>query len=183
MAKTYLKKPDVLIYETNPSIAPVAARVQFKTKKAFIKNGNKALVVNQDTNELMGKMGAVFYSQEKVDPDKFIKVYAAGIDELMNLTGAGYKIFKLIYFEMSDKKDLDYVYLDFTELVYFNRWKWSINTFNTGINELLKKGIIYKTISKNKYFINIELFFNGNRFGIIKDYILDVDQLDLLNDI
>ena len=38
------------------------------------------------------------------------------------------------------------------------------------INELLSKEIIYKAVGSNQYFINVTLFFNGDRVNILHSY-------------
>ena len=126
-------------------------------------------------------MQKVFITDIEVDTEKFVKIYASSIDELMNLSGAGLKVFKLIYAEIMGTPNSDFVYLAFNALIHFNKWKWSLPTFNTGLNELLNKKIIYRAIDPNKYFINIGIFFNGDRISVINTYRLK-QQHNLIDD-
>lgn len=183
MAKNYyIKATEQQTYETNPSILPVAANLVNKKTRTIFKDGNKALV-DASTGELAGQLQKVFITDIECDQEKFVKIYASSIDELMNLSGAGLKVFKLIYAEIMGTPNADSVYLDFNELVHFNKWRWSQNTFMSGINELTTKKIIYRAIGSNKYFINIGIFFNGDRVSVINTYRLKqqniVSELEL----
>lgn len=184
MATTYIANDTQIIYETNPSIVEIAGKLATKRTKVLFKDGNKALI-DASTGELAGQLQRVYIHDVEVDKEKFIKIYSSTIDELMNLTGAGLKIFKLVYRIVLDNPNIDFVYLDFNELIHFKTWSWSFSTFKTGINELLKKNIIYKAVGTHKYFINIGYFFNGDRVAVIKQYRLKqtdlFDEQDLLD--
>jgi hypothetical protein len=179
MAK-YTKSSETQLYETNPSILPVATNLVNKKTRTIFKDGNRALV-DASTGELAGQLQKVFITDVEVDTEKFVKIYASSIDELMNLSGSGLKVFKLIYAEIMSTPNADSVYLDFNELVHFNKWKWSQTTFISGVNELLTKNIIYRSIGNNKYFINIGIFFNGDRISVINTYRLK-QQHNLIDD-
>jgi hypothetical protein len=86
---------------------------------------------------------------------------------------------------MLGQKDIDKVFLDFHELKHYAKWKWSNVTFKSGINELLQKEIIYKAVGTNQYFINVSLFFNGDRVNVVKSYKLKNKeaQPDLLDEL
>jgi hypothetical protein len=75
--------------------------------------------------------------------------------------------------------------LDCKALKFANKWKWSQPTFNSGLNELLSKQIIFKSMYSGQYFINIKFFFNGDRVNIVQTYKLKqtdmFEEQDLLN--
>lgn len=174
---TKLSTPAIL-YETNPSVLEVSTKLTTKKSKTIFKDGNKALI-DASTGEFAGQLQRVYIQNVEVDTEKFIKIYASTIDELMNLSGAGLKVFKLVYAIVMDKPNIDSVLLDFNALSHLKKWTYSQTTFISGINELLTKNILYRALSANQYFINIELFFNGDRVAIIKQYRLkQVDMFD-----
>lgn len=182
---TYIKLDESpIIYETNPSVIKTSSRLTTKKQKTIFKNNNSALV-DASTGELAGQLQRVFIQEVEVDTERFIKVYADSLEELMDLSASGLKVFKLIYSEMLNNYGQDFIYLDFNELVHFKKWKFTQNTFMSGVNDLLRRGVIYKSVGTNKYFINIELFFNGDRVAVIKQYRLKqadmFDEQDLLN--
>jgi len=160
------------VYDVNPSISNL--KLSVKSHKVFSK-GNEALIItNVKTGETTpGQSGATFVREELVDTEKFIKIYTSGIEHLAELTASAFKVFQLIYREMLGQKDIDKMFLDFHELKHFDKWRWSNVTFKSGINELLQKGIIYKAVGTNQYFINVSLFFNGDRVNVVKSYKLN----------
>lgn len=180
----YTKMVDSPIkYETNPSIVPTAEKLVTKKNKVLFKNGNAALV-DASTGELAGHLQRVFISEVEVDTEKFIKVYANSLDELMNLSSAGIKVFKLIYLELLNKPNIDNVTLDFNALKTLNKWEFAQSTFISGINDLTQKKIIFKALNPAQYWINIEIFFNGDRVSVIKSYRLKQQStVDLLTDL
>lgn len=171
MAKTY-KKLDapVQTYLTNPSIAHINNNLITRTKKQFLKNGNKALVLDGNTGEHIGHMGAVFLEEKTVDTEQFIKLFTAGVEELMGLTSAGLKIFRLIYELMLETPNTDFFTLDFKTLKALKRWDYSQPTFNSGLNELLSKSIIFKSVAPAQYFVNVALFYNGDRITLVRSF-------------
>ena len=181
MAKTY-KKLDTpaITYTTNPSVTQIEGSLITKKIKRTV-NGNKSLMITDTRTgeQQTGYYGATFYEEKTVDTEQFLKLYTLGIDELLNLSGAGLKIFKLVYVEMLNKPNTDTIALDFNALVQLKKWKWSQSTFISGVNELLSKQILFKSIYITQYFLNIKFFFNGDRVNIVKSYKLkQVDMFD-----
>lgn len=183
MAKTYKKlESPVQTYLSNPSIDLVTSNLATRTKKQFLKNGSRALVLDGETGEHLGHMGAVFLEEKTVDTEQFIKLFTRGVEELMDLSSAGLKIFRLIYSLMLEAPNTDFFTLDFKTLKALKKWEYSQPTFNTGLNELLIKNIIYKSLAPAQYFVNIGLFYNGDRITLVKSYKLQNTQSgDLLS--
>lgn len=185
MAKTYKKlESPVQVYMSNPSISQVNNSILSRTKKHFLRNGDRALVLDGETGEHIGHMGAVFLEERTVDTEQFIKLFTAGIEELMNLSSAGLKLFKLIYELMLDTPNVDFFTLDYKTLKALQKWSYSQPTFNTGLNELLNRGIIYKSVAPAQYFVNVSLFYNGDRITLLKSYKLkNTQNIDLLSEL
>ncbi len=175
--KYYITSETLKTYETNPSVENLHLRV--KSNKVFVKDNEALIITNAKTGETtQAQGGATFVKEELVDQEQFIKLYTSGIEHLAQLTGSGFKVFQLVYRELLGKKDIDTVFLDFNELKHFGKWKWSKVTFSSGINELLNKEILYKAIGANKYFTNVNLFFNGDRINVVKSYKLKNKKSD-----
>jgi len=161
-------------YSTNPSLENMT--VSTRNKKTFLHNGDKHLVIDEGTGEHIGHMGAVFIEEKTVDTEQFIKLFSAGVEQLADLTAAGYRVFKLVYSEMLENPNTDKLLIEYNDLVYSKKWEQSQRTFQRGITELLSKDIIYQSISPNVYFINVRLFYNGDRVSILKSYTLKKEQ-------
>lgn len=185
MARTYKKlESPVQVYVSNPSINHVSDNLVSRTKKHYLRNGNHALLLDDQTGEHIGQMGAVFLEEKTVDTEQFIKLFTAGIEELMSLSSAGLKLFRLIYELMLETPNVDFFTLDYKTLKTLKKWNYSQPTFNTGLNELLIKSIIYKSVAPAQYFVNVSLFYNGDRITLLKSYRLKSSKsIDLLSDL
>ena len=167
--KYYTTEVANVTYDTNPSVENLHLKV--RNSKVFAQ-GNEALIItNTKTGEQTpAQSGATFIREEFVDQEQFIKLYTSGIEHLAQLTGSGFKVFQLVYKELLGKKDVDMVFLNFDELKHFGKWQWTKVTFNSGINELLNKQILFRALAPGKFWTNVNLFFNGDRINIVKSY-------------
>ncbi len=186
MAK-YTKKENIETFEINPSLTPALLTTFTKEKKRFIKNpfdASKEIEVvskNGVYKNALATSGYMFLDRIEVDTETFIKFYASGLNALLDLTPQGLKVFKLIYKQVLDKHDADIIILFFEDLVNKKLWDFSRSVFNNGLNNLLNKKIIFKSIIPFQYFINVQYFFNGNRIIQAREIILK--QPDLLTQI
>jgi hypothetical protein len=142
--------------------------VSIRNKKSFLNNGAKHLIIDQGTGEQVGQMSAVFIEEKTIDTEQFIKLFAAGVEQLADLSAAGYRMFKLVYTLMLENPNTDRILIGYNDLAYSKKWEQSQRTFHRGISELLNKEIIFLFISPNLYFINVKLFYNGDRTSILK---------------
>jgi hypothetical protein len=156
-------------YVTNPSLDTVILNT--RTRKVFTKNNEALYITNVGTGEQTPATGgAMFLKEELVDTEQFIKLYAAGIKHITNLSTAGFKIFQLVYLLMLESPNNDRLIIDFHELVAIKKFDQSQKTFIRGINELLEKELIYQSMTPSVYFLNMNLFFNGDRITRIQSY-------------
>jgi hypothetical protein len=182
MAK-YTKKDNVETFEVNPSLTPTLLTTFMKEKKRFIKNpydASKEIEVvskNGVYKNGLATSGYMFLERLEVDTETFIKFYASGLNALLDLTPQGLKVFKLIYKQILDKHDSDTIVLFFDDLVNRKLWDFSRSVFNNGLNNLLNKKIVFKSIIPYQYFIN------GNRIIQAREIILkQPDLLEQLGD-
>lgn len=185
MSQNY-KKLDTPIqtYLKNPSIEFL--QFEHRNKRVFIKDNQALIITDARTGEqTTGTSSATFVKPELIDTEKFIKLYTMGIDELMNLTASALKVFKIVYTMMRENPNTDLFTLDLDYLKGLGIWKWSKTTFHNGLNELLRRNVLFKCVAANQYFINVKFFFNGDRINIVKSYQLKqtdmFDEQDLLN--
>lgn len=162
--KTVLPK-----YITNPSLETVVLNT--RSRKVFAKNNEALYITNAETGEQTPATGgAAFIREELVDTEQFIKLYAEGVRHIANLTAAGFKIFQLVYLLMIEAPNNDRLIIDFNELIALKKFDQSQKTFIRGINELLEKQIIYQSMTPSVYFLNMNLFFNGDRITKVQSY-------------
>jgi len=160
---------EIQVYRTNPSIENTENSLIRKKTRVKFRNGGKALI-DASSGEFAGELQNVFVSDEEVDQEKFIKVYANQINLLLDLSPAAIKVLKLIYLEVLNNHNNDIINLSYTALRELELWKWSKPTFTSGLNELLKHGVLFKSVYPFQYFINLQMFYNGDRILTIHRY-------------
>jgi hypothetical protein len=155
------------IYEVNPSLEdkfPVRIR-QTKPSKM-----GGAYMVAPGTGEVLGRGAFAFVEEKEVDSEEFVKIYLAGVRQYGALSKAGALLFEFVYQEMSGKnsKDKDTFTLNY---LLAKRWKEDLSrrTYERGMNELLEKGFLFRSIAADNYFVNIRFMFNGDRMGLVQN--------------
>lgn len=152
-------------YEKNPFLKDLVINTKSKSVKISTLGKDDNILVNQQTGEVRGTH---VVSYRKVDPDKFVKVFAENIALTFDLTAAGIKAFNVLMHAVQNHGiGRDEVLLDIYTLDDFlknNTVKnFSNSTYHRGLKELEKAKIIAKTKRKGWYFINPNFLFNGDR--------------------
>ena len=152
-------------FETSPFLHGVVANTATGTKRVTNRTGDQMMIVNQSTGEIVTPSTG-FHHVEHVDKTKFLKLYINGVKAFKELTGAGTKIFELLYLAMQDGIGKDFVFMNFSmyeDLI-------SRATYKRGMHELIEKGFIAETTVTSKYFTNPDYLFNGDRLAFVKEY-------------
>lgn len=167
-----LSRRGLVKHKTNPFIADacVNTKIGVKTIKSKLseggKNDGKMLVTNTQTGEVAE---AGFWHTQEVDKSQFVKLYINGVKAFKDLTGAGTKVFEILYREIQNGIGKDVVYLSFQD-VDQDLTPMSKMTYSRGMKELLEKGFIAETMVQGKYFINPDYVFNGDRLTFVREY-------------
>lgn len=165
-------------YKTNPFLQPVADKTQTRTRRISDTSGEKMMIVSRETGELVGVSG--FWHTQEVDKSQFVKLYINGVKAFKELTGAGTKVFELLYVQVQQNIGRDIVNLVFAAI---NQEITPISerTFFRGIRELIEKGFIAETVQSGAYFVNPDYMWNGDRLAFVKDFrIRQSNQKDTL---
>ena len=129
------------------------------------------------TGEVLGRGAFGFVEEKEIDSEQFVKVYLAGIRKYGELSKAGAQLFELVYREISnnDAKDKDTVTLNHMLAL---EWKPDLPraTYYRGLNELLEKEFLYRSVAADVYFVNVRFMFNGNRMVLVQSYRRKDDQ-------
>ena len=156
------------IYERNPSLTE-AFPTRIRAAKTSKMGG--AYIVTPGTGEILSKGALGFVEEKEVDSEEFVKIYLAGIRQYGELSKAGALLFEFVYKEMSGKdgKDKDTVTLNY---ILAQRWKPDLSkrTYERGMNELLEKGFLYRSLAADVYFVNVRFMFNGDRMVVAQGY-------------
>lgn len=168
-AETLGERRGMPIYRTNPSIDGLP--MQIKNRTAKIVSGQKALLYDDATGEVAGEGSVAFIEREVVDPEKFIKLYVAGLDGMFKLKGAGQRVFKVLWMQAQANPDSDRVELNHY-IAEDCGDKITERVFQRGVRELLEKEFIYNSPTPGLFFYNVRFLFNGNRILTAKEYVL-----------
>ena len=149
-------------YEKNPLVKPQ----ELVLKERTIKVGSARELVDSLTGEI-SNVNAI-YQRRIVDSERFAKVYIDGVSKTFELGSASRKVFSVILAVCG--KDVDSIYLNFM-VAEQHCSEISKATFMRGMRELIEKGFIAESVFPHKFWINVHLFFNGDRVKFITEYV------------
>lgn len=165
----------VIVYDKNPFVLDAVANTR-KGVKRISKGGDRMMVVSSDTGEVISPAG--FWQMEEVDKTKFVKLYVNGVKEFARLSGAGGKVFELLYIEVQGQIGKDKVHLSFSA-VDQSVTPMSEATYMRGMRELIEHQFIAPTVIQGFFFINPDCIWNGDRLAFVKEYRLKQDSVAL----
>jgi hypothetical protein len=154
-------------YDSNPFIAGALVNSKPGMRKISNTDGSQMMVVNGGTGEIMAPAG--FWHAQEVDKTAFVKLYINGVKAFKDLTGAGTKVFEVLYVEVQKFPGRDTVYMGF-HAIDKEIHPMSKATFMRGMRELVDKGFLAETRSAGLYFLNPDYLWNGDRLAFVKEY-------------
>lgn len=154
-------------YKSNPFVGNAVTNTRHGVKRISNKDGNRMMVVSENTGDIIAPAG--FWQAQEVDKTQFVKLYINGVKAFKDLTGAGTRVFEVLYVQVQESIGKDVIYLSFSEI------NQSITpmgeaTFYRGMRELLDKGFLAESVTQNKYFLNPDYMWNGDRLAFVKEY-------------
>lgn len=152
-------------YDANPFINLTTSKVG--VRRVTSSRNDRMMVVSETTGEIIAP-GVTFGAVTEVDKTQFVKLYIGGVKQIKELTGAGTKVFELLYYEVQKNIGKDVMHLSFSD-VDQSATPISKATFHKGMKELLEKGFIAETMTTGKYFLNPDFIFNGDRLAFIRE--------------
>ena len=153
----------VTLYDKNPFMMDMKT----KTKKISNKRGDMMLV-QRDSGEVHSQI-AGFWESHEVDSTKFVKLFIRGVKALKELTGAGTKVFEVLYLRVQEGIGKDQIYMSFSS-VDQDLTPMSNPTYDRGMRELIEKGFIAATPSQGMYWLNPSFVWNGDRLAFVQEY-------------
>ena len=172
----------VALYEKNPFMVEMTT----KTRRITNRRGDMMLV-SSETGEIQNNI-AGFWESEEVDSTKFVKLFISGVKALKELTGAGTKVFEVLYLRVQENIGKDQVFMAFSA-VDRALTPMSDATYNRGMRELIEKGFIAATPTQGWFWLNPSFVWNGDRLAFVKEYhrvskkaVKDTQTRDLFTD-
>jgi len=169
-AKKPLPKLRSMTY--SPEVNPLMEPSQIMVKKRWVKSGKTEQLVNMATGEVSGV--AAHHQIEERDDAEFVKVFAAGVRAIYDLTKTASRVFQVVL-EQYQQEPMRKGFADSLYLAWFDGGLdgqsigMSESTFNRGLRELVDKGFLYPR-SPSVFWVNPSMFFKGDRVMFIKEY-------------
>lgn len=142
-------------YESNPFF-----KVGIEEKVVTSGNTREKLVADYETGEHYALRIVNRKSTIVTDKRSFRKIYTDAIDVIKDLPQPGYKMFFFIVKHLESKRD--FIDINIYKAMEYCNYK-NKTSFYDGIFELIKANCIARSNVKNRYYINTNLFFNGDR--------------------
>lgn len=157
-------------YDSNPFIGSPAEYKRSK-KRTVIKGGK--MIVDQVTGEI--EEMAELVTTHEVDGEQFVKLYTKELQLLFSLSPSAMKVLQVVLQQVQGGVGSDTILLNMTIVErYFSNIEVKAvgkTTFYRCVNEMISKGFLAPaTDSRDLFFINPNLFFNGNRVRLVKEY-------------
>jgi hypothetical protein len=153
-------------YDHNPFLALTVVNTKHGVKRIIDKSGTKMMVVSE-SGEVLAPAG--FWQTQQVDKTQFVKLYINGVKAFKDLTGAGTKVFELLYLRVQENIGQDKILLSFTSIDQ-KATPISSATFYRGVRELVEKGFIAESITIGVFYLNPDYMWNGDRLAFVKEY-------------
>lgn len=165
------------LYTKNPTI-PASGDIA-RQRRTQLGTAQRGIIFESDTGEIRGSGGATIFELEEVDKERFVKLYLAGLKQAVGMSKAGMAVFQLVYDQMREYKERDFVLLNVLDATLPER------TFHRGLSELLDRKFLYRSTTPGQFWVNIQYMFNGDRLAFVKAYQIKgsapLKQLGLFN--
>ena len=156
----------------SPEVNPLMEPSQVQVKKRWVKSGKTEQLVNLTTGEISGV--TAHHQIEERDDAEFVKVFAAGVKAIYDLTKTASRVFQVVL-DQYQREPMRNGFADSLYLAWFDGGLdgqsvgMSESTFNRGLRELVDKGFVYPR-SPSVFWVNPSMFFKGDRVMFIKEY-------------
>ena len=126
----------------------------------YIKKGDVRSLHDMSTGEEVMVQNIDNVSSFNVDNREYRKVYVNGLNSIVNLSSSGLKVWCYILARLSPRKNE--ITINMSDAMEYTGYKGKMNIYN-GIVNLLENGMLFRKNGSGSYYININIFFNGNR--------------------
>lgn len=161
------RKKGVVSYRENPFLAGSAMATK---RKRVVVSGGKA-IVDTATGELENVAEVVMV--QHVDGEQFVKLFTQNLRVFFDLTPGTMKLLQVLLAQVQKAPNTDRVMLNLTIAEdYFTSTKQPVMSkasFHRAVRELIEKQFIAETVLTGLYFINPNLFFNGDRVRFVSE--------------
>lgn len=124
-------------------------------------NSTSQIVINGE-GDVTGH--ASFYQIRRVDPAQFTKIFISRVAGIWDMPRPATRVFSYILNVLPKQKDE--IFIDYEKALEFTEYS-SHNSINNGLKWLIENEFVAKSIKPLHYFINPNIFFNGDRVAFV----------------
>lgn len=129
--------------------------------------GGEKIMRDENDDVFVLKPAIKFKGKFVKDYKAYRKVFVDGLDRVKKLTNPGLRIFCYMLFHLD--KDTDEIRLEIEKVLDYCDYK-STTQYYIGVMDLLDNDFIArKSDEKSSFFINVNIFFNGDRARMMKN--------------
>lgn len=155
-------------HHTNPFLD--GFRIKTRPQRKTLTSDRRKGVVDLDTGEI--EETAELVKRVPTDTAPFIKVFSDQLYVVLGLSHAGVRLLTIAWIELS--RDPGRHKVSLSERIAAQHANeagghLSRSLYFRGRKELIARGIIAETTEPNLYWINPQIFFNGNRLPLVKE--------------
>lgn len=164
--KVKSRKKGITAYAENPFWKPFD--VDIGKKRVTIAGG---LIQKTDSGETTHVAG--IHRVEEVDEDQFVKLYTKNLRIFFDLTPASQKLLECVISLVQKQPRCLGIYIEWRDMFEYaeaHNLKYSRTSFHRALHEMIEKGFIAESERSNFFWINLHLFFNGDRMVLITEY-------------
>lgn len=172
--------PDLRSLRYSPDVNPLISPREVTVRQRHVRTGTSQTLVNTATGEVAAI--AAHHIIEEVDDAQFVKVFAAGIKAIYDLSRTAVRVFHVVL-EVYQGEPMsggfaDSIYLaSFQGLLNGKALGMSDDTWQRGLKELLAKGFLAPR-QPSLFWVNPNMFFKGDRVLFLREYVRKSSSAD-----
>ncbi|MAH51469.1 hypothetical protein CMI37_36980 [Candidatus Pacearchaeota archaeon] len=133
-------------------------------------NSTQIMAAGDRSGQMINKNDAIIWKNKEIkDKRKFIKLYHNGLKDFFGLNRCEMDLIRYIMRRI--RKDQDKVAFTYKMLKEESDFSGDSTITRTLLN-LMNKGIIARAETDGVYYINPNIFFNGDRVAFVKSYVM-----------
>lgn len=155
-----------------PDENPLVEGHAISLKRREVRTGLRRELIDAKTGEVSGV--ATIHTIEEVDSESFVKVFAAGVRAMYDLSRTAERVFKVVL-DHYEREPMSGGFADSVYLAWFDGGLsgqaigMSEDTYQRGLKELLTKGFIAPR-GPNVFWVNPSLIFKGDRVLFLREF-------------
>lgn len=156
----------------SPEVNPLMEGHGITVRKKHVRTGIKQDLADIQTGEVVAS--SMIHTIEEIDDTEFVKVFAAGVRAIYDLSRTASRVFQVIL-QRYQAEPMSGGFADSVYIAWFDgglsgqNIGMSEDTFQRGLKELLAKGFVAPR-QPNLFWVNPSLFFKGDRALFLKEY-------------